>query len=398
MISVGFAPNETVSDALVSLKVLFSPWTWHNTKTLLVLKNTLNKKFGFAPNDTFFYLTGRSALLNLFKSLEFDSNHCVAVQAFTCEAVVLPLLSLNIKPIYIDIERDSYSMDILDLKKKFNPNIKAIILQHTFAITPKYRTEIISFAREKRILVIEDLAHGFDISLTQDSSFRQSIKLLSFGRSKSFSSVFGGAIVASNQVLKEELLKNQRDLTHPNITFIIRLLLYKPFAVLVKSTYSIYLGKVLNKLLLGNVIPKEISSDEKNGLFDNKFNHLYPPALAVLLIHQLKMHEKLSKIRMENTKLYSKLFALQYKTALLRFPFVTKNKNKIISIAKKNNIFLGNWYEQAVAPNELMLSKVLYKKGSCKVAEETSEKILNLPTSVNQKQAEFISKLILNTI
>ena len=394
MISIGFAPNENARDARMSLKILFRPWSWKDTRPIEKVKVKLEKKFGFKASDIFFFLTGRSALFNLLEVLEHTPKSQIAVQAFTCEAVVLPIIAAKFRPLYIDIESESYSMDITSLESRMNSHVKAIILQHTFAIIPMHRERIINYAKKKGVVLIEDLAHGIDLSLTKHKNFEESVKLLSFGRSKSLSSVFGGAIVTSNYELKKKILTMQNSLTYPTFFFLVKALLYKPFAFLVKKTYSFYVGKLIHIILIGRFIPKEISLIEKNGAFDKEFNHRYPRSFASLLLTQLENYDVLSENRMKITQFYSQHFKDKYTSALLRYPLLLENRDAILKSASKKNIFLGNWYNQAVAPKDLLLSKVQYEKGSCKNAEEISTKILNLPTFVSLKQARRIVQMI----
>ena len=113
MISTDFAPNESWDDAWESIKLLFQPWRWKKgQETELVKKEILSKLL--ITNHQLrinLFLSGRSALYFLLKSLNLPKNSEVIVQAFTCEAVVLPILANNLKPVYVDIEKKTYSMD-----------------------------------------------------------------------------------------------------------------------------------------------------------------------------------------------------------------------------------------------------------------------------------------------
>lgn len=404
MISTDFAPNEQLDDALLSLKLLFQPWRWQNGKEIQLVKEQIRKMFFSNIKDLeskiSLFLSGRSALYHLLKSLNLPKNSQIIIQAFTCEAVVLPIIAAGFKPVYIDIEKETYSMDISDLEKKINVGVQraallpsVLILQHTFGLTPKNRGEILNFAKKNNIFVIEDLAHGFSSNLTIQQ-FNNSAILLSFGRSKSFSSVFGGAVISKNKKIGERLVK-------PSYSLIFRCLLYKPIAYLIKSTYNIYLGKIIHKIvnLLGFLIP-EITPKEKGGEYDQLLDKAYPNALAILLLNQLKKYPKTQEKRFNACKFYEKKvtsYKLQVTNQpLLRYPILTNDRDLLVKEARKNNIFLGLWYNQVVAPKSLDLNKVYYQEGSCPVAEEVCEKIINLPTNVTQKEVNKIIQLLKN--
>ena len=79
---------------------------------------------------------------------------------------------------------------------------------------------------------------------------------------------------------------------------------------------------------------------------------------------------------------------------LLRYPLLVENRNLILQKARRQNIFLGKWYDQVVAPKDLDLERVEYKLGSCPVAEGIGKKIINLPTNITLKKAEEIVNIL----
>lgn len=394
MISADFAPNEAWDDAWISIKLLFQPWEWKVGTYTTLIKRKLKKIF--PKSEFFFFLTGRSALYNLLKALKLPQDSQVLVQAFTCEAVILPILANNLRPIYIDIEDKTYSMDSKDLENKITNNAKVLILQHTFGMTPINRDLILNLVKKYNLFVIEDFAHGFSPS-NQYPITNNSCYLLSFGRSKALSSVHGGAAVIKNKRIAERIRSNERTLKNPEYLFIAECLLYKPLAMFIKSTYSIYLGKIFHQLIkIVNLIPVEISVKEKTGQFDIIFNKAYPNALANLLYHQLKKYDQMQKQRIKISDLYYRYYHISpvFRQPLLRFPLQTNKRDAILEKASQQNIFLGNWYEQAVAPKELDLNRVEYPIGSCPTAEKIAQKIINLPTYIFKSQANRIINIL----
>jgi dTDP-4-amino-4,6-dideoxygalactose transaminase len=104
MLNLNLAPNETFSDALASFLLLFQPWRWKRGKEQDEIKKEILKKFLNVSPSTFnvsLFLSGRSALYHLIKSLNLKKDDEVLVQAFTCEAVVLPIVALNLKPVFL---------------------------------------------------------------------------------------------------------------------------------------------------------------------------------------------------------------------------------------------------------------------------------------------------------
>ncbi|MBI4226084.1 DegT/DnrJ/EryC1/StrS aminotransferase family protein, partial [Candidatus Roizmanbacteria bacterium] len=191
MISTDFAPNESWDDAWLSLKLLIQPWRWKYGQETEIVKEKIKKLLNVTSYKLHVtcFLSGRSALYYLLKSLNLPKNSKVIVQAFTCEAVVLPIIANKLKPVYIDIENETYSMDLNSLTRKLvnskTDSVKVLILQHTFGLTPKFRKEIITLAQKNKLIVIEDLAHGFSPSIFRTDNrlpITDHYFLLSFGR------------------------------------------------------------------------------------------------------------------------------------------------------------------------------------------------------------------------
>jgi len=180
MISTDFAPNEEWDDAWISLRLLFQPWRWIGKTEIDRVKKEIVKLLpeGKGMKNAFLYLTGRSALFNLLNSLNLPKNSEVLVQAFTCEAVILPIIEAGLKPVYIDIETDTFSMDPIGLKNKITDNTRALILQHSFGMVPLQREKLLSIVKKHNFVLIEDIAHGNSLK-TLNKPLGDSIYLLS---------------------------------------------------------------------------------------------------------------------------------------------------------------------------------------------------------------------------
>lgn len=394
MITTDFAPNESGDDSRKAFQVLLNPLSWTKGKSIEKVKANLKRSF-FPTSSIHLFLSGRGALYYLLKTLNIPDKSEVLVQAFTCEAVVLPIMAHGYTPVYVDINETDFSMNPVDLTKKYTENSKVIILQHTFGILPGKRQEIITFAKKNKLVVIEDLAHGFSPKQL-DKDKNKTIKLLSFGRSKAFSSVFGGAVVLEDKNISASLKSIEDKLAFPKPFFIFQTLFYKVITPLIKSTYNIFLGKIIHKavVVLG-LMSHEISSKEKSGQFDHNMAFAYPNGLATVLLHQLKKYKKISALRARNVSTYSDVFNKSIgNNPLIRFPVLVDNRFQLIRAAAKQKITLGKWYDQVVAPKAIPLHKVQYKKNSCPKAEEISERVVNLPTSLTAAQTEKVTDIV----
>lgn len=404
MISCDLAPNENWDDVLASLKIFCQPWRWYQKNEILISQKYILDYLKNPKASLHFFLTGRFALYHLLKSLNFKKGNEIIVPAFTCEAVVLPILALGLKPVFADIEKNNYSTDYNNLKSLISKKTSCLLIQHTFGFRPTYQEKIIKLALKNNLVVIEDLSHGF-FNYQTPSIIKERLKsknlnyflLLSFGRSKSISSVFGGAIVSFNKKIDKKLKQHLKFIPKVTYSQLIKLLIYKPIVFIIKKTYNILgLGKLIHFLYRNSFLfPLEITPKEKNGQLDQSFNYQYPNALAYLLLNQIKKIEKTNQKRLETTHFYQKeLSLLKTNDILIRFPYLVKNPKKLIEIMKKNNVYLSRWYEQVVAPKDFPLKITGYKKGSCKTAEKVCQSIVNLPTNIDIADAKKIVKIL----
>lgn len=396
MIFTDFAPNENYKDSILALKLLFSPWIWKKGRQIDNLKRRLKSRFFTKDTSISFFFTGRAALHQYLASLGLKKNDEIIVQAFTCEAVILPIMELGLVPKYVDIGKSDYSMDFIDLQKKITPKTKVIIIQHTFGFTPKDRVAIISWAMKHNLRVIEDLAHGFDQDLFRDKKFSSAL-LLSFGRSKSFSSVFGGAIAIRGSKARHTIEKMENNLVDPKMHMILKIILYKIFSVLIKSTYGFSIGKIMHFLFKQfHLFVPEVTKMEKKGQFNKLFLTKFPNSGAIMLNSQLDRFNDVYKIRKQISSFYDNKLkvAISNHTSLLRYPYLCESPDDVKRHALAQHIRLGTWYQQVVAPKEIDLDYFKYAKGTCPVAESLCERIINLPTNITIQEAEKIIKFL----
>jgi dTDP-4-amino-4,6-dideoxygalactose transaminase len=389
------------------------PWRWNDKNAIFEAKKYILEYLKIKSAQIHLFFTGRFALYHLLKVLNFEKGSEILVPAFTCEAVVLPIIASGLKPVYIDIEKNTYSFDYNKLKSYVSKKTRALLIQHTFGLRPLYQSKIINLASKYNLTIIEDLSHGF-FHYQLPRVFLPQLKkgnlnyylLLSFGRNKSISSVFGGAVVSFNKKTDQQLKKISARLPKLSYSTTIKLLLYKPIVFIIKMTYSLYIGRMFHFLFsrLNFLIP-EITNKEKRGVLDQSFNKQYPPILGLLLRRQLKKSQIINKKRKEAVNFYLKNLKLNLNSQalnfylnqpLIRFPVIVKNRDKILKFFAKRGIYLGKWYDQPIAPKSLPLDKVGYQIGSCPNAEQICQQIINLPTNINLYQARKILKLSTN--
>tara|TARA_B110000438_G_scaffold300036_1_gene351505 strand:- start:1278 stop:2420 length:1143 start_codon:yes stop_codon:yes gene_type:complete len=92
-------------------------------------------------------------------SLEIGSGDEVIVPDVTWVASVAPIIYTGAKPVFCDIDKDNWCIDPKSFEKCITKNTKAVIVVDLYGNMPNMK-EILSIAKENKILIIEDTAEG----------------------------------------------------------------------------------------------------------------------------------------------------------------------------------------------------------------------------------------------
>jgi perosamine synthetase len=129
----------------------------------------------------------------------------VLVSDYTFPATGHAVLFCKARPIFIDVNENTYNMDVADLEKKITPKTKAIIVVHTFGNVANM-DEIMDFARKRSIPVIEDAACAFGSEYKQKKAGTiADIGCFSFHGRKGITCGEGGMVVTNNDAYAEKI-------------------------------------------------------------------------------------------------------------------------------------------------------------------------------------------------
>lgn len=381
-ILISISPNTQADDVWLAVKTIFQPWAWRRGQAQIQLinqlKTRLKQPYAWLINGA------RNGLFLALKALNLNSSDQVLCQAFTCVAVPNAIRWAGAQPVFVDTNKTDFNLNLSDLKLKITSHAKALIIQHTFG-QPDDLTAIKAICRQHRLILIEDCAHalGAKYQMKPVGSFGD-ITVLSFGRDKIISSVFGGAVLTQNQSLAKKIESQFSRLAYPSAWWIFKQLFHPIiFSLIVPTYYTLGLGKVLLFLLRQlRLISLPVTLKEKQGQVSYPPQKL-PQALAVLALNQLNKLGRFNRHRRQIAQYYRHQLFLPpiHKEAIyLRFPILVKDPDELIKLAKKKQILLGNWYCPVIAPAGVDLALQSYQSGSCPNAENLSQKVVNLPT------------------
>lgn len=184
-----------------------------------------NTKYAVTVNS------GTSALILALKTLNLKPNDEVIVPSHTFVATANSVIHAGAKPIFVDIDEETYNIDPNDIRKKINKNTKAILPVHLYG-HPSDMDVIIEIADENNLYVVEDAcqAHGALYKKINIGSIGD-IAAFSFFPSKNMTVAGdGGAITTNNKefaekvaMLRDQGRKKSEKYTHDLVGYNFRL-------------------------------------------------------------------------------------------------------------------------------------------------------------------------------
>lgn len=165
----------------------------------------LGVKYAYATNS------GTSALHAVLSAHGIGKGDEVIVPSFTFIATANAPLFVGAKPVFAEIEDETYGLDPEDVERRITPRTKAILPVH-YGGSPCHIEELREIARKHNLLLIEDAAEslGAMVSGKKVGSFGDSC-ILSFCAPKVITTGEGGMVLTNSREVydKVKLFCNQ---------------------------------------------------------------------------------------------------------------------------------------------------------------------------------------------
>ena len=153
-------------------------------------------------------------MLSIF-SLNLKKNDEVIIPAFSYISVIEVVLLFGLKPVLVDVDPQTFNMDIMELEKSITTKTKLIIPVHLFGSNCDME-KIIKIAKKNNIFVIEDAAQSISSKVNInnkkiDSGTIGNIGCTSFFPTKNLGCFGdGGAVITNSDKLarKIKMLRN----------------------------------------------------------------------------------------------------------------------------------------------------------------------------------------------
>jgi len=152
------------------------------------------------------FASGRVALAAAIAALGLRAGDHVVMPGYSCVVVANALRNAGVRPIFSDIELETYGLDKDALQRSISARTKAILIHHLYGFVSRDLDAILDIARAHRIPVIEDCAqsagatyHGRKVGNFGD------VAIFSCDPSKPFTCIEGGVAVSGDDGIAERL-------------------------------------------------------------------------------------------------------------------------------------------------------------------------------------------------
>ena len=333
------------------LKVLQKPLTLMDginvKKFEKKVASLFGKKYGLMVNS------GSSANLLALESLGLKANSEIITPILTFSTTVAPIYQLGLLPKFVDVERNSYLIDISELEKAISKETKAILVPNLLGNIPDWE-KINKIASKYNLKLIEDSADTIGYRLKKkNTGTLTDIVTCSFYASHIVTGAgFGGIVCFNDKKLfdKAKLLRG-----------------WGRSSAIVNETEKI--SKRFEKKLFG------IDYDSKYIFREFGYNFLPSEISAAFGLEQLKKLNLNLKIRKNNFNYLKKFITknlnsffyipnqlLSVETGWLAFPLLIKDIEKINR--KKLQIFLekNKIQTRTIFSGNILKQPLMYKK------------------------------------
>ncbi len=150
--------------------------------------------------------SGTDALYLALRALNIGAGDEVITTPFTFIATAETISLVGAKPVFVDMERDTFNIDVEAIEAAITPQTKAIIPVHLFG-QPVNMTRLMKIAQKHNLYVIEDCAQGTGAKWGEDMvGSIGHIGCFSFFPTKNLGTCGdGGAITTNDQAIAQTI-------------------------------------------------------------------------------------------------------------------------------------------------------------------------------------------------
>ncbi|MFC7528300.1 DegT/DnrJ/EryC1/StrS family aminotransferase [Actinoplanes sp. GCM10030250] len=325
-------------------------------------------------NEVLHYYRGRVALHAILSGLGVKPGDEVVVQAYTCAAVIEPLLRLGVRPVFADIDRDTFGLDPDRVRDAITPRTRAVIVQHTFGIPVPLDH------MPPNIPIIEDCAH---ITAGENDDERSVAAFYSYEWGKPVVAGVGGTAVVHDPGLAAQMRTRYDRLGPPPPRR--ELLMTAEYAAyrIAAGTGVLWRLRSLYRRLagLGVVVGSYAADPAVSPEYDWRMSRTVRWRLPARIAAGRGETDRRRRVaRAYRTELTRRGIPHTAADLPLRIPVVVADKERALREAAAEGVELGDWFATPVHPlSGAGLAAAGYTEGSCPNAEWAAAHVVTIP-------------------
>ena len=126
--------------------------------------NYIGKKHGIT------FCNGTSSIEAAIYALDLSIGDEILVPSSTFHAGIGPIKNLNCKPVFVDIDEKTMTIDCIDLEKKITNKSKCVLIVHPWGY-PCNMNEVVRIVKKHNIKLIEDCSHAHGATYDKKKSW-----------------------------------------------------------------------------------------------------------------------------------------------------------------------------------------------------------------------------------
>ena len=208
-----FNPYVYISDIFSVLKNLYKGNISGTSKTVKEFEEKIAKRFDRKYGVA--VVNGSASLDLALNAIGLEEKDEVILPSFTIVSCLSAILRSGAKPIFCDVNSETWNMTIDDVQSAYTEKTKAVLMVHNYGLVADAE-KIENFCREKNLILIEDAAeaHGQEINGKKCGSFGL-ISTFSFYANKHITTGEGGVLLTNDEDIFSKV-KQMRNLDFKN--------------------------------------------------------------------------------------------------------------------------------------------------------------------------------------
>ena len=309
---------------------------------------------------------GTSAIHIIYLALNLKKGDEVILPAYGYMAASNLVLQMGLKPVFVDVDHETFCIDVNKIRKKITKKTKLIVVINTYGNLCDFE-ELKKLRKETGILILEDAAESLGSTLdNKQSGTFGDFGTFSFQATKNITTGEGGIVTTNNKKIYEKMR------------------LYRNHGVDKERYLHILPGSNFRLTNLQASI----------GLSQLKRISLIKKRRKEIFFLYKELFKKNSNIKLQkfqkniNPMFWTLAVNLEYKKKL--------NRDKLINLMLKRNIETRNGF---YSPNRLNIYKK-FRHNDLKISDKISKNIICLPlyNDLTNKKVRYIARNFLELI